>query len=255
MSKILFLGTGSICGVPEWNCDCFVCTSENVKDKRLRSSLFIELDHTNILIDFGPDLRTQLLKYSIKKFDYVFLTHAHSDHINGYMELSRQKNLIFEAHEKVLQSFDKRIGQGVSWLKTRSPDMIFRSMEKTKIENFTIETVLLNHKKDYTEEVPPCSGFVFRSSDFSFAYLTDYIEILEEDKLYDLDLIISDSTHLESKHGHVGVQNAVEIAKKLNPQRMLFTHISHTLSHEFLEDYLKPFENIGVAYDGLTIEF
>ena len=60
--KLTFLGTGTSTGVPMMRCGCRVCTSADPRDKRLRSSVLVETDAgKNLLIDCGPDFRTQLL--------------------------------------------------------------------------------------------------------------------------------------------------------------------------------------------------
>lgn len=38
---------------------------------------------TSILIDIGPDFRSQALKSSINRLDALLLTHGHADHLNG----------------------------------------------------------------------------------------------------------------------------------------------------------------------------
>ena len=81
--KITFLGTGTSQGVPVIACDCIVCSSKNTKDKRLRSSVMIEVNNNVFVIDAGPDFRTQMLRANVKHLDAVILTHAHKDHIAG----------------------------------------------------------------------------------------------------------------------------------------------------------------------------
>lgn len=53
--KIIFLGTGTSTGVPEIGCQCEVCTSQDKRDWRLRTSAVIETEGKRILIDCGPD--------------------------------------------------------------------------------------------------------------------------------------------------------------------------------------------------------
>ena len=69
--KLIFLGSGTSQGVPVIGCNCLICNSINKKDKRLRSSVILQLGKTNILIDSGPDFRYQILKNKIKNIDAV----------------------------------------------------------------------------------------------------------------------------------------------------------------------------------------
>ncbi|MBI3482446.1 MAG: Uma2 family endonuclease [Bacteroidetes bacterium] len=81
--KITFLGTGTSQGVPVIGCECEVCRSLDYRDKRLRVSVFLEVDGKNLVIDSGPDFRQQMLRERINKLDAVLLTHSHKDHIAG----------------------------------------------------------------------------------------------------------------------------------------------------------------------------
>ena len=85
--KIRFLGTGTSTGVPEIGCQCAVCTSDNKKDKRLRTSLLVEIDDKRLLLDCGPDFRQQMLPVAFKKIDAVLLSHEHYDHVGGIDDL------------------------------------------------------------------------------------------------------------------------------------------------------------------------
>ena len=80
---ITLLGTGTSQGVPVIACDCEVCNSENPRDKRLRSSVMIEIDNHILVIDTGPDFRQQMLKEKVQKLDAVLFTHHHKDHVAG----------------------------------------------------------------------------------------------------------------------------------------------------------------------------
>jgi phosphoribosyl 1,2-cyclic phosphate phosphodiesterase len=81
--QITFLGTGTSQGVPLIACECSVCSSANEKDKRLRSSILVQLQGLDIVVDSGPDFRQQILRSGIKKLDALLFTHAHKDHIAG----------------------------------------------------------------------------------------------------------------------------------------------------------------------------
>ena len=98
--KITFLGTGTSQGVPLIACKCEVCTSTNVKDKRLRSSIMVETSTTTIVIDTGPDFRQQMLREQVEQLDAVVFTHEHKDHIAGLDDV-RAFNFINGKHIEV----------------------------------------------------------------------------------------------------------------------------------------------------------
>ena len=85
--KVTFLGTGTSYGVPMIGCGCSVCTSDNPKNFRTRSSILISEGEYCILIDAATELRIQCLKNKVKKVDAVLLTHSHADHILGLDDL------------------------------------------------------------------------------------------------------------------------------------------------------------------------
>ena len=64
-------------------CNCEVCRSADPRDKRLRTSAYVEVDGVRLLIDAGPDLRQQLLRENITKVDAILVTHEHKDHLAG----------------------------------------------------------------------------------------------------------------------------------------------------------------------------
>ncbi|MFC4996164.1 MBL fold metallo-hydrolase [Rubritalea tangerina] len=74
-------------GIPVIGCDCPTCLSDDPKDQRMRSSIHLQTPTHSILVDSGPDLRQQALRYNLRKVDAVLYTHCHLDHIAGFDEL------------------------------------------------------------------------------------------------------------------------------------------------------------------------
>ena len=64
-------------------CDCSVCKSSDERDKRYRSSAYVEYGGLRILVDAGPDFRSQMLRAGIRHLDAILLTHNHKDHTGG----------------------------------------------------------------------------------------------------------------------------------------------------------------------------
>ncbi|HRS54726.1 MAG TPA: MBL fold metallo-hydrolase, partial [Bacteroidales bacterium] len=80
---ITFLGTGTSIGVPVVACKCPVCQSLDSRDKRFRASVLVNVKDVNIVIDCGPDFRSQMLRQNVEDIDAILITHQHRDHIGG----------------------------------------------------------------------------------------------------------------------------------------------------------------------------
>lgn len=86
-ARLTFLGTGTSQGVPIIGCKCEVCRSTDTHDKRYRSSAYVEYMGLKVLIDAGPDFRSQMLAQDICHLDAILLTHSHKDHTGGLDDL------------------------------------------------------------------------------------------------------------------------------------------------------------------------
>ena len=102
--RVTVLGSGTSHGVPAIGCDCAVCTSTDVRDKRTRPSIYIEAPGrsepaydpqtaTAILVDTSTDLRTQALANDVRRVDAILFTHSHADHVMGLDDVRRYNQM------------------------------------------------------------------------------------------------------------------------------------------------------------------
>lgn len=78
MKQLTILGSGAAPGVPSLGRGWGACDPQNPKNRRLRTSAYLEYDGVRLLIDTSPDLRLQLLANDIRYLDGVLYTHAHA---------------------------------------------------------------------------------------------------------------------------------------------------------------------------------
>lgn len=251
--KVTFLGTGTSQGVPVICCKCSVCNSNNPKDKRLRSSIYIEIDNKHIVIDSGPDFRQQMLSNNVTHLDAIVYTHEHKDHTAGLDDVRaynyhQQEDIPIYATEKVLEQikmefayiFNEHKYPGIPQIETNVIN------EKTfDIKGVKITPIEVQHFK------LPVFGYRINN----FCYITDanFISQSSMDKLKNLDVLILNALRKEKHLSHFNLLEAIEIIEKLKPKKAYLTHISHYLGLHDVESVNLP-KNIHLAYDGLTIE-
>ena len=250
--KVTFLGTGTSTGVPVITCDCPVCISTNPKDKRLRTSIMIEINHRIFVIDCGPDFRIQMLRENVTDLDAVLFTHEHRDHIAGLDDV-RAFNYVL--NKKIdIYGTDRVIAAIV----TEFP-YIFSASRYFGAPQLTIHSIL---NDPFTicdvEFIPitvmhdklPVTGF--RVGDFT--YITDASSIPEEEKekIRGSRVIVLNALR-NSKHvSHLSVSEAVALVNEFKPEAAYLTHMSHFIGlHE--EVNLRLPEPVKLAYDGLKI--
>lgn len=252
--KITFLGTGTSQGIPLIGCDCRVCTSEDSKDKRLRTSVFIEYNNTNIVIDTGPDFRQQMLREKIRKVDAVLFTHEHKDHIAGLDDV-RAFNFI---HQMVMPVYaTERVQSAIK----REFAYIFADEKYPGIPQIELKTIAnqtfdVNGIKVIPIEVMhhKMSVKAFRIGNFTYITDANYISAEEKEKIKGSEVIVVNALRKNHHISHFTFEEAIELMEELKPKKAFFTHISHQLgTHEEVSLELPDF--IQLAYDGLKIEF
>lgn len=252
--NVYFLGTGTSQGIPVIGSEHPVCLSTNVRDKRLRVSLWIKTEHESIVIDCGPDFRQQMLSSQCTTLDAILFTHEHSDHTAGLDDI-RPFSLKFGPTQLFCS---KRVHLN---LKKRF-DYIFEIENKYPGAPSVIVTEIENNIPFYvgTTKVIPINAWHgtlpilgFRIKDF--VYLTDVKSIEKEalDQLMGVKVLVINALRITEHHAHFNLQEALEFVNLLQPEKAYLTHISHLLGfHDEVEKCLP--KNVFLAHDNLNIE-
>ena len=254
MIKITFLGTGTSQGIPVIGSDHPVSFSDDLKDKRLRSSILIEYKDFNFVIDCGPDFRQQMLKTNCRKLDAIIFTHEHADHTTGIDDVRpyffRQGKIPIYLHERVLNSLHNRFAYIFDPKQKYPGAPDFEVNLITKENDFQILGLNITPIEAVHYKLPVLG---FRLG--KFAYLTDVKTISDKEmlKLNGLDALVINALRYESHPSHLNIEEALEIVDQVKPKQTFFTHISHNMGfHEEVCSSLP--KSVSLAFDGLVLE-
>ena len=254
MIKITFLGTGTSQGIPVIGSDHPVSFSDDLKDKRLRSSILIEYKDFNFVIDCGPDFRQQMLRTNCRKLDAIIFTHEHADHTTGIDDVRpyffRQGKIPIYLHERVLNSLHNRFAYIFDPKQKYPGAPDFEVNLITKENDFQILGLNMTPIEAIHYKLPVLG---FRLG--KFAYLTDVKTISDKEmlKLNGLDTLVINALRYESHPSHLNIEEALEIIDQVKPKQTFFTHISHNMG--FHEEVCRSLpKSVSLAFDGLVLE-
>ena len=258
--RITVLGCGTSTGVPLIHCQCPVCRSTDPKNKRLRTSIWIQVEGKSILVDVSPDFRQQVLRDYIPRLDAIIFTHPHYDHIGGVDEI-RSYNFI---QKETIQAY------GHDWtmrdLPLRVPYIFNATSYGGKIEGGGVASIAL-HEFKLDDEFFEAAGIqvipisVIHGSQKvaglrikNFAYLTDCNAIPESsiERLQNLDVLILDCLRLEKHETHLNLEDALNYSRLIGAKRTIFTHLSHDFDYTSASRSLP--KNHELAYDQMIIK-
>ena len=284
-AKLTFLGTGTSSGIPMIACDCEVCRSADPRDKRLRASVLVEYGGLTILVDAGPDFRTQMLLHDVHHLDAILLTHNHKDHTGGLDDI-RAFNLA-EAHpvnifcEPYVETTLRR-EYGYAFAEEKYPGApewrvhLIDASKPITVHSNANEEILewergfgYHHlppphpAPDSTVEVVPIHGWHHREKKTSvlgyrfgnIAYLTD-IKMLDSEaefeKLRGVEYVTLGCVKIGDHHSHPSLQETLDFFERVGARESYITHLSHQLPrHEEFAAMLPP--HVHPAWDGLVI--
>ena len=237
-------------------CDCEVCRSPDPRDKRLRSSIYVETPECSWVVDTGTDFRTQALRENIRAVDAVVFTHSHTDHIMGFDDLRRFSHArgsmpvyapaeTMRDLERVFQFAFKTLDP-FPWYLKPEPHVIDGPFE---LGGTLITPLPVPHGDSIV------NGYLFsRGGEKLVAYLSDCSAVPDEiaREISQVKTLIIDALRDKPHPTHLSVKQALEVAARVKPEATYFTHISHELP-QAAEARLQASARIG--YDGLRLSF
>lgn len=253
--KVRVLGSGSSLGVPAVGNFWGDCDPNNPRNRRMRASIMISSETTNVLVDTSPDLRHQLSSPDMTKIDAVIYSHAHSDHINGMEDL---RPIVFErGHLMHAYSNAETINEIARlWphVSAGTPDNIYTPYMNLNIIEDDRVTIGDIDVRVFDQDHGACTSLGLRVRDF--AYCTDVLKFDEKalSALEGIKTWIVDAAgyHNEAPKSHAALSWVLEWTERLKPERVYLTDLGSNMDYDTLCRELP--EHVRPAYDGLVID-
>lgn len=250
--NVTFLGTGTSQGIPVIGCECKVCSSLDFRDKRLRTSVHIEVDGISLIIDSGPDFRQQVLTARIKHLDALLFTHQHKDHTAGMDDIRS-----FNFKQKIDMPIYGTAGV-IDQLKKEFA-YIFESNKYPGVPKVAVHEIGLGPFEIHQVKVIPIEVMHYklpvlgyRIKDFTYITDANFISDQELKKLKGTKVLVLNALQIDKHISHFNLEEALEMVERVQPEQAYFTHISHKLgTHENTSAKLPG--HVALSWDGLQI--
>ncbi len=249
--KLTFLGTGTSTGVPQIGCRCTTCTSTDPRDNRLRTSAIVTLDNgANLLIDCGPDFRTQILEADAPPLAALLVTHSHYDHVSGIDDLRPyckggrhfptycRADVARDLRERNPWSFAEKLYPGV-------PTFAIHEVEEGcpfVVEGTEVLPLKVMHAR------LPILGYRIGP----LAYITDCKTMPDRtvELLQGVDTLVINALRHQEHMSHMSLSECLAVVERIKPQHTYLTHISHDMGPH--SDLVLP-QGVTLAHDQLQI--
>ena len=250
--QLTFLGTGTSQGVPVIGCTCEVCTSEDVRDDRLRSSVLIEAEGMRVVVDTGPDFRQQMLREQVDHLDGVVYTHEHKDHVAGMDDIRAfnfrlQRDMPVYATPAVQAALRREFHYVFS--EDKYPGVPAVDLRTIGTDPFDIQEGTWRPWPVMPREMPVLG---FRVG--GLAYITDAnaFDDLTWQRLQGVDVLVLNALRKEAHVSHFTLEEALAIAEKVGARATYLIHLSHQMGRHAEVHATLP-QGVFLSHDGLQI--
>jgi len=249
----ILLGCGTSSGVPRIGGDWGECDPNDPRNRRTRASLLVRSPTTTILVDTGPDMRTQLLAAGIGAIDAVIWTHEHADHTHGIDDLRQ----VYHARGSRVPAFAR--AETLDLLATRFayvfngrdgyPPMADAQLltDEMRIGDIDVRVV------DQPHGSITSAGLRFEHDGKSVGYSTDFnVFTREMETLFqNIDLWVVDGLRRKPHPTHPHLALTLDAIARVRPKRAVLTHMDQSLDYATLAAELP--EGVEPGYDGLEL--
>ena len=251
--RIRILGCGTSTGVPRLGSGWGACDPDEPKNRRLRSSIFVESGGESLLVDCGPDLREQCLAAGIGKVDRVIVTHDHADHCHGIDDLrpiaqARGEPVPLLARPDVLERLADRFRY--IFIDTR----FYRAVAEAVplIDGLTLGDARLGFV-DQPHGGITSLGLRIDEGERSAAYAIDFHDMTAEMfAMYQgVDLWIADCLRRAPHPTHAHLGAVIGWARDLKVGQLLLTHLDNSMDFKALAAELPDWA--APAFDGQEV--
>ncbi|MCB9995674.1 MAG: MBL fold metallo-hydrolase [Rhodospirillales bacterium] len=254
--EFIIMGCSVSSGVPAIGNDWGVCDPNEPKNRRDRPCAIMRTEQTTLIIDTGPDFRSQLTKMDMQQFDAALYTHAHSDHIMGIDEL----RIIRHRTGELIDIYGNR--QTIDTLEKRFDYMfIDQEIYKKVLKSHTIEETDFGKPATigditftpFYQDHGDCDCVGYRFGNIGYSADMWKLPQASIDTLKGIDIWIADGAghHMEDHPTHAPLSRLYELNREIGASKVFVTGLSKFMDHQALVDELP--EGFEPSYDGLSV--
>ena len=215
------------------------------------NSVYIETKESKVLIDAGLTYaetynRLKFKNIKLDKLDAVFITHEHTDHINGIVNIAKYTKAALYFNKSSFENLRPMYLNGIM----NNKIYFIKANVKYHINNLIVVPITMSH------DTANCYGFLIKSGKATYAHMTD-TGIIDEKYfklLSSIHTVLIESNHdvkmlqasnrpyflkqrILSNKGHLSNDTCCEYLKNIvskNTKNVILAHLSEECNDEDL---------------------